>query len=197
MTLKLAQTDEANQLISADPFALLVGMILDQQIPLERAFQAPYELRSRLDGELSVEVIAHSNPDELIAVFCRQPALHRFPAANAKRVQKMAEIVLDEYDGRADAIWTDAATGEELVRRVAALPGFGAQKAKIFVALLGKQLKVRPPGWKEACSPFGEPKTTMSIADINSDKSLQAVRAWKQARKAAAKVEADKSLKPT
>ncbi len=190
MPLHLAQTEEANRLISDDPFALLIGMILDQQIPLERAFQAPFELRTRLGGELSAEQIAHYDPDALVQLFIQQPALHRFPAANAQRVQKMANIVVDEYDGDAAAIWVTANTGDELLKRVSALPGFGVQKAKIFVALLGKQMQVRPKRWREACAPFGEPKTTMSIADINNDESLQAVRAWKQEKKLAAKAAA-------
>lgn len=187
MALKLSQQPEADELISSDPFALLIGMVLDQQIPLERAFAAPLELRNRLGGRLGVEQIVEMNEDELIEVFCIKPALHRFPAANAQRVQKLAHIIHNEYEDDAASIWTSAKSGAELLKRIEALPGFGKQKAKIFVALLGKQLGTKPKGWREACEPFGEPKTTMSIADIKNEKTLASVRAWKQAKKKAAK----------
>jgi uncharacterized HhH-GPD family protein len=187
MALRLAQNPDADALITEDAFALFVGMILDQQIPLERAFAAPFELRTRLGGTLDAQQVVEMDPDTLVEAFVRKPALHRFPAANAERVQKFAHIVVDEYNGDAASIWTGAATGAELLKRVEALPGFGKQKAKIFVALLGKQLSVKPKGWREACTPFGDTGTMMSIADIKNDKTLAAVRAWKQAKKAAAK----------
>ena len=186
MALRLAQNAEADALISNDAFALLVGMILDQQIPLERAFAAPLELRTRLGGRLDARQVAEMDPDVLTEAFVRKPALHRFPAANAERVRTFADIVIDEYAGNAETIWTTAANGTELLKRIEALPGFGKQKAKIFVALLGKQLGVKPKGWRDACSPFGDAGTTMSIADIKNEKTLAAVRAWKQAKKAAA-----------
>lgn len=187
--LNMPVSDKANALLTDDPFALLVGMVLDQQVPLERAFSSPLELKERLDGKLTVQQIAEMDTDRLVDVFCAKPALHRFPAANAKRVQDVARIIEDEYDGDAAAIWNTAASGTELLKRVEKLPGFGKQKAKIFVALLGKQFDVKPKGWREASHPFGEPKTTMSVADIKDERTLTAVRAWKQAKKAAAKAE--------
>lgn len=181
--LCLAQEPEADALISHDAFALLIGMILDQQIPLERAFAAPAELRRRLGGDLTVDQIASYDTDELQATFATPPALHRFPKANADRVQALAHIVQDQYDGDAASIWTTAPNGAELLRRIHALPGFGERKARIFVALLGKQCGVRPEGWQAACSPFGDTGTTMSIADITDAESLAEVRAWKKAAK--------------
>lgn len=180
-------SDKANELLTKNPFALVVALILDQQIPLERAFAAPLELQERLGKKLTVKLINSLPPDEVIAAFVAKPALHRFPAANAERVMKAAAIIRDEYKGKAETIWTTAETGEQLLKNVSALPGFGAQKAKIFMALLGKQMGITPQGWQEACAPFGEPDTTMSIADITDSASLQKVREWKQAKKAAAK----------
>jgi uncharacterized HhH-GPD family protein len=186
-------SDKANKLLSSNPFALLVGMILDQQIPLERAFAAPLDLQDRLGKKLTVKLINSLPPDEVIAAFVAKPALHRFPAANAERVMKAAQIIRDEYKGKAEAVWTSAEDGAQLLRQVAALPGFGIQKAKIFVALLGKQMDVNPPGWQAACAPFGDDGTNMSIADITDEESLLRVRAWKQAKKAAAKAEAERA----
>ena len=185
--LHLSQNPPADQLISEDPLALLIGMVLDQQVPLERAFSAPLDLKTRLGGRLDADELASMDPDQLAAVFSARPALHRFPAANAKRVQELTRIVVDEYHGQAADIWNTATTGEELLRRVRALPGFGEQKARIFVGLLGKQLGVRPPGWEEAAARFGEPGTYFSVADIVDTESLGRVRAYKAQLKAAAK----------
>jgi uncharacterized HhH-GPD family protein len=173
--------------LTADPLALLIGMVLDQQIPLERAFSSPRDLRQRLGGELGAETIASLPPEELAAIFAQRPALHRFPAANAQRVQQLCRIVVSEYGGDAAAVWRGAADGAELLKRVHALPGFGEQKAKIFVALLGKQLGARPPGWRQACHPFGEPGTALSVADITGAETLARVRAHKAQLKAAAR----------
>jgi len=159
----------------------------DQQIPLERAFAAPYELVARLGRPLDVAELAEFAPAELGSVFARRPALHRFPGSMAKRVQALCQMVMDYYGGNAAAIWTTAADGRELLKRVAALPGFGQQKAKIFVALLGKQLDVTPPGWREACAPFGEDGSYRSVADIFSPESRVKVRDHKKQMKAAAK----------
>lgn len=185
--LHLSGNVEADELLSQDPLALLIGMVLDQQIPLERAFSSPLDLKTRLGGGLDAAAIAAMDPEKLSALFAERPALHRFPAANAKRVQELCRIVVDEYGGRADAVWSDASDGEDLYRRVKALPGFGDQKARIFVGLLGKQLGVRPAGWEEAAGKFGQPGTYMSVADIRDPESLGRVRAYKQQIKAAAK----------
>ncbi|MDA8060980.1 MAG: Fe-S cluster assembly protein HesB [Actinomycetota bacterium] len=185
--LHLAQDEEADLLLSEDPLALLIGLVLDQQIPLERAFSAPRDLRERLGGRLEAEEIAAMDPDSLAAIFSARPALHRFPAANAKRVQGLCRIVVDDYGGGAARIWEGAADGDDLLRRVRALPGFGEQKARIFIGLLGKQLGVQPPGWQEAAGSFGRQGTYMSIADIVDEESLGRVRAYKQQLKAAAK----------
>ena len=185
--LRLSQDPEADELLSRDPLALLIGMVLDQQIPLERAFKSPYDLRERLGGRLDPVEIASMDPDRLAEVFSRPPALHRFPAANARRVQDLCRIVVEQYGGRADAVWTSAKDGRELLANVKALPGFGEQKARIFVALLGKQLGVRPPGWREAAGDFAADGSHLSVADITDPESLARVRRYKQEQKAAAK----------
>jgi len=178
---------EANELLSRNALALLIGMLLDQQVPFERAFSAPADLVRRLGHEPTAQELADFDPDELVRVFSARPALHRFPKAMAGRVQVMARIIVDEYDGDAAAVWTTAASGAELLNRVSALPGYGAVKAQIFVALLGKQLSVRPDGWREAAGQFGAEGSFMSVADIVDDDSLGRVRSHKQQMKAAAK----------
>jgi uncharacterized HhH-GPD family protein len=187
--LHIAQDQDSDRLVSENPLALLIAMVLDQQIPLERAFSSPLDLKNRLGGRLDPEEIAGMDPDKLAAVFSARPALHRFPAANAKRVQELCRLVVDEYGGRAAAVWEDAADGADLLRRVRALPGFGEQKARIFVGLLGKQLGVQPPGWEDAAGRFGAPGTYFSVADIVDAESLTRVRAYKAQLKAAAKSE--------
>jgi uncharacterized HhH-GPD family protein len=185
--LALAQDKDADALLSKDPLALLIGMVLDQQIPLEWAFKGPHTLQTRLGRKLDAADLAAMDPDELAAVFSKPPALHRFPAANAKRVQELCRIVVEEYGGKADRVWKSARSGDELLRNVRALPGFGEQKARIFVALLGKQLGVDVPGWQEAAGDYGKPGSYMSVADITDGASLVRVRKYKQERKAAAK----------
>jgi uncharacterized HhH-GPD family protein len=185
--LHLSQDPEADELLSRDPVALLIGMVLDQQVPLERAFTSPRDLKERLGAKLDPAEIAGMDPDALAAVFGARPALHRFPAANAKRVQDLCRIIVDEYGGDAAAVWNGAADGNDLFRRVKALPGFGEQKARIFIGLLGKQLGVRPEGWRDAAGRFGQPGTFMSVADIVDQESLGRVRAYKQQLKAATK----------
>ncbi len=184
-TLHLSGDPDADALLSRDPLALLVGMVLDQQIPLERAFASPRDLRDRL-GSLDVAVIADMDPEDLATIFMQRPALHRYPAANAKRVQALCRLVVEQYDGRASNVWDTAGTGDELLERIRALPGFGEQKARIFVGLLGKQLGIQPPGWRSAAGKFGEPGTYFSVADITGPESLGRVRAYKQEMKAAA-----------
>jgi uncharacterized HhH-GPD family protein len=190
MALYLSGDPEADAFLSEDPLALLIGMVLDQQVPLERAFSSPRDLRDRLGGQLDAGAIAAIDPAELAEVFSRRPALHRFPASNAGRVQQLCQIIVSDYDRDAARVWEGASSGTELLRRVRALPGFGDQKAKIFVALLGKQLGVRPAGWQEVSKPFGDKGTHYSVADITSKESLLRVRAHKAEIKAAAKSKA-------
>jgi uncharacterized HhH-GPD family protein len=190
MAIYLSGDPEADAFLSDDPLALLIGMVLDQQVPLERAFSSPRDLRDRLGGQLDAGAIAAMDPAELAEVFSQRPALHRFPASNAGRVQQLCQIIVSEYGGDAARVWEGASSGTELLRRVRALPGFGEQKAKIFVALLGKQLGVRPAGWQEVSKPFGDKGTHYSVADITSKESLLRVRAHKAEMKAAAKAKA-------
>jgi uncharacterized HhH-GPD family protein len=178
---------EANELLSRSPLALLIGMVLDQQVPLERAFSAPLDLVRRLGHEPTVAELAEFDPVALAGIFSERPALHRYPKAMAGRVQDVARLIVDQYDGEPERLWTTAGTGDELLKRVSALPGFGAQKAKIFVALLGKQFGVRPPGWREAAGAFGAEGSHLSVADIFDADSLARVRSYKQELKAAAK----------
>lgn len=189
-SLHLAQRADADKLLAEDPLALLIGMVLDQQVPLERAFTAPADLRERLGGKLDPSAIADMEPDRLVELFRERPALHRFPGSMAGRVQQLCRVVTDDYDGDAAAIWAGVKDGDELLTRVRALPGFGDQKARIFVALLGKQFGVRPPGWEEASAPFGEQGTFRSVADIDSPEALTTVRQHKKEAKAAAKAKA-------
>jgi uncharacterized HhH-GPD family protein len=185
--LYLSGDPAADRLLSEEPLALLIGMVLDQQIPLEWAFQGPFNLAQRLGERLDAAAIAEMPEDELAAAFATRPALHRYPASMAKRVQALARHVVAQYNGDAARIWTTSATGDELLERVRALPGFGEQKAKIFVALLGKQLRVKAKGWVQAASPFGEAATHLSIADIDGPEALALVRAHKREMKQAAK----------
>jgi len=190
--ISLPVDDEANELLSRNALALLIAMLLDQQVPLERAFSAPRDLVRRLGHEPSAGELATFNPVALAAVFSERPALHRYPKAMAARTQDVARIIVDEYDGDAASLWTTASSGSELFKRIAALPGFGEAKAKIFVALIGKQLGVRPDGWREAAGAFGAEGSHVSVADITDDESLGKVRAHKQAMKAAARAKAGK-----
>jgi uncharacterized HhH-GPD family protein len=187
VTVSLPIAPEANALLNRSPLALLMAMLLDQQVPLERAFSAPADLARRLGHDPEVEELADYAPDALVAVFSERPALHRFPKAMAARVQALCRVLVETYDGDAERVWAGAQTGPELLKRVGALPGFGEQKAKIFVALLGKQLDVRPEGWREAAGHYGEETAHRSVADIVDEVSLGRVRSYKQQMKAAAK----------
>ncbi len=190
--LHITGDPEADRVLSRDPLALLIGMVLDQQIPIEKAFSSPADLLHRLggDGPLDAAVIAAMDPEELAAVFRERPALHRYPASMAGRVQAVCRAVAEEYGNKADAIWKGVRSGDELMGRLRALPGFGEQKAKIFAALLGKQLGVRPDGWREATTPYGKDGSSLSVADITDPESLARVRATKKAMKAKAKAAA-------
>jgi uncharacterized HhH-GPD family protein len=187
VTVSLPIAPEANALLNRSPLALLMAMLLDQQVPLERAFSAPADLARRLGHDPEVEELADYDPDALVAVFSERPALHRFPKAMAARVQALCRVLVETYDGDAEQVWAGAKTGRELLKRVGALPGFGEQKAKIFVALLGKQLDVRPEGWREAAGHYGEETAYRSVADIEDEVTLGKVRSYKQQMKAAAK----------
>ncbi|WP_373142123.1 HhH-GPD-type base excision DNA repair protein [Mycobacterium marinum] len=218
MTLCLAQDPEADELLSNNPFALLVGMLLDQQIPLEVAFRGPKKIADRMVsarnsqrvgtsqqvpmetafagpkkiadrmGGLDAGDIADYDPDKFAALCSEKPAIHRFPGSMAKRVQTLAQIVVDRYGGDAAAIWTAGEPdGKELLGRLKGLPGFGEQKARIFLALLGKQYGVTPEGWQAAAGDYGQPGTHMSVADVVDARSLGQVRSHKKQMKAAAK----------
>ena len=184
----LSQDPDADALLSQDNLALLLGMLLDQQIPMEKAFRGPYDLSQRLGHTPdAAELAAH--PD-LAAVFAVPPAIHRFPGSMAGRVQELCRYLVAHHDGRAEHVWEGVGTGAELLARLKALPGFGEQKAKIFLALLGKQRGVQPTGWREAAGAYGEDGSLRSVADVTSKETLLQVRAYKQQQKAAAKAQA-------
>ena len=187
MTLSLPIDPDANELLSRSPLALLIAMLLDQQVPLEKAFTSPRDLVQRLGHEPTAAELADYDPDALAAVFSERPALHRYPKAMAGRTQALAQLIVERYDGDAARVWTGAATGQELLARIGELPGFGPAKAQIFAALLGKQFGVRPDGWREAAGHFGQEGSRRSVADIVNGDSLAQVRAHKQQMKAAAK----------
>jgi uncharacterized HhH-GPD family protein len=183
----LAQDPKADDLLSRSPFALLMGMVLDQQFPMERAFAGPQVLTERLGHEPDVAEIAAMDPERLAEVFATPPVIHRYPRAMAERVQQLAQIILTDYGGDPRGIWNGATTGAELIKRLNALPGFGKQKAQIFTALLGKQLGVQPKGWREAAGAYGEDGSRRSIADVTDATSLAEVRAFKKEQKAGQK----------
>jgi uncharacterized HhH-GPD family protein len=186
--LCIAQDSAADELLGRDPLALLLGMLLDQQFPMERAFSSPRLLADRLGVDvLSAPDLASADPEVLTKVFQGPPALHRYPGSMAGRTQDLCRLLVERYDGRAEGLWVDAADGATLLRRIGELPGFGAQKSKIFLALLGKQYGVTPPGWREAAGDYGLEGSRRSVADITGPESLTEVRAFKQEAKQAAK----------
>jgi len=191
MALSLPIDADANDLLSASPLALLIGMLLDQQVTIEKAFTSPRDLVRRLGHEPTAAELAEFDPDALAAIFSERPALHRYPRAMAGRVQQLCQQIVDRYGGDPAGLWAGARTGAELLARIRGLPGFGADKAQIFLALLGKQYGVRPRGWREAAGHFGEKGGHYSVADITDAASLAAVRAHKQNLKAAAKASAN------
>jgi uncharacterized HhH-GPD family protein len=189
-TLPVTGDPEADKLLADDPLALTIGMLLDQQVPMEWAFSGPLRLRDKLGGRLDAAEIAALGPAELEGMFKGPPALHRYPGSMAKRTQALCQFLVDHYGGDAAAVWTGVDSGAELLRRVRALPGFGADKARIFTALLAKRFGVRPPGWEEATAPFSDDQPR-SVADIDSAESLQRVRSWKKAMKTQGKTKFD------
>ncbi|MFC5335515.1 HhH-GPD-type base excision DNA repair protein [Mycobacterium branderi] len=183
MNLCLALEPEADKLLSQNPFALLVGMLLDQQVPMETAFAGPKKIADRMGGFDAAD-IADYDPDKFAALCSEKPAVHRFPGSMAKRIQALAQIIVDRYSGDAAALWTAGdPDGAELLRRLKGLPGFGEQKARIFLALLGKQYGVTPPGWREAAGDYGKAGSHMSVADIVDAGSLEQVRSYKKQMK--------------
>ncbi|MEV6843959.1 HhH-GPD-type base excision DNA repair protein [Actinoplanes sp. NPDC051411] len=187
MTFSLPIDAEANALLDRDPLAVVIGLTLDQQITMEKAFTSPWVLVQRLGHAPTAAELADFDSEALIAIFAQPPALHRFPKAMATRVQEVCRVLVDRYDGDAAALWRDAPDGAELFTRIHALPGFGKQKAQILVALLGKQYGVQPPGWREAAGGYGEVDAYRSVADIVDEESLAKVRAYKKQAKAEAR----------
>jgi uncharacterized HhH-GPD family protein len=185
-TLPFTGDPDADQLLATDPLALLIGMLLDQQVTMEKAFHSPYDLKERLGGRLDAGEIAATDPDDLARVFAQRPALHRFPGSMAGRTQALCRQLVEQFDGKAENVWAGASDGKELLANIKALPGFGDQKARIFVALLGKRLGVRPPGWEEAAGQYGKPGW-LSVADVDGPEALVRVREHKRAMKAEAK----------
>lgn len=185
--IHLTGDPEADALLADNPKALLVGMVLDQQVPLEKAFSGPAVIANRMGGAFDVSAIAQTGEEDFVALCAERPAIHRFPGSMGRRVHQVCRRLVDDYDGEVERLYAGAATGAELKAALADLPGFGDQKAAMFTALLGKQRGVTPPGWREASAPYGEDGTYLSVADIVDADSLQKVRASKQAAKAAAK----------
>ncbi|HLS78032.1 MAG TPA: HhH-GPD-type base excision DNA repair protein [Nocardia sp.] len=190
VTLCLAQEPEADRLLSENMFALLTGMLLDQQYPLEHAFRGPRKIAERMGG-FDIRRIAEADPAEFEELCATPPAIHRYGRSMARRTQDLARYVLEHYDGDTERIWTDGdPDGATVLRRLEDLPGYGTQKAKIFLALLGKQLGVRPAGWEKAAGDYAEPNSRRSAADITDGESLLEVRAFKKQMKAQAKAAA-------
>lgn len=185
MGYRIAQDPAADAVLDESPFALLMGMMLDQQFPMERAFAGPAKVLERF-GSLDPAAVAYADPESFAALCAVPPAVHRFPGSMAARIQTLARIVVEEYDGHADRLWTEASSGADLLRRLQALPGFGKQKAQIFTALLAKQAGIRPDGWEKAAGDYAEPGAHRSVADVVDADSLAKVRAFKQEKKRAA-----------
>ncbi|MHC1563107.1 HhH-GPD-type base excision DNA repair protein [Actinomycetospora sp. C-140] len=185
--LTLAQDADADAVLSANPLALLIGMLLDQQFPMERAFASPALLTERIGGPITARGIAEYDTEALVAAFTGPPALHRYPRSMAERVQALCRLIVSDWGGEAERLWVDAGSGREVLANLQSLPGFGKQKAQIFTALLGKQCGVRPDGWREAAGHYGDDGSRRSIADVVDPVTLGEVREFKQAQKKAAK----------
>ena len=192
-TFPITFDEDANALLAEDPLALLLGMLLDQQVPMTWAFKSPMVIKQRLGARWSPSAIAAMDPEDLVAVFCEKPAVHRYPAAMARRAHAIAVEIVDQYDADTASIWTTARSGAELYRRVSSLPGFGEEKAQIFVALLAKRFEVKPRGWKAAAGAFSDDQPR-SAADVDSMARLREVQAWKKAQKAAKKSKSEFSM---
>lgn len=183
--LPITGNPDADQLLVDDPLALLLGMLLDQQVPMEWAFTGPFTLRERL-GHLDAGKIAAMPVEEFVDVCREKPAIHRFPKSMGERAHAVCEHVVDTYDGRAERLWTDAADARDLYDRLRAVPGYGDEKTKIFIAILAKRFGIRPEGWEDVAGPFAD-DTPRSVADVSSEDALLEVRKWKKAQKAAKK----------
>jgi len=189
-TLAITGDAEADGLLNTDPLALLVGMLLDQQVPMEWAFMGPYRLADRLGADLSAAAISEMDPDDFAAIVKEKPALHRFPGSMAGRIQQLCQHLVDEYDGDAASVWRGVDSGDELHERLIALPGYGDEKARIFMAILAKRFGHSPDGWEQAAEPFSD-SVPRSVADIDGPDSLVKVREWKKAQKAKGKKKSD------
>ena len=185
MAIHITGDEHADQVLQDSPFALLTGMLLDQQFPMERAFAGPATVLDRF-GSLEPAEVAAADPEQFAGMVAEPPAVHRFPGSMAGKIQDVARIVVQQYDGDTARIWTEAPDARELMRRVKALPGFGEQKARIFVALLAKQCDVRPEGWEQVAGDYAE-EGYRSVADVVDRESLDRVRAYKKQKKAATK----------
>ncbi|MGK0276027.1 MAG: putative HhH-GPD family protein [Ilumatobacter sp.] len=191
-TLYITGDAAADSLLNTDPNALLIGMLLDQQVPMEWAFAGPATLQQRL-GHLSAPAIAAMDEESFVSICCEKPAIHRFPSSMGKRIHQLCAFLVEHHDGDAANIWREAASGRDIFRRLTALPGYGDEKSKIFVAILGKTQGVAPEGWREAAGKFGD-DVPRSVADIHDEASLASVREWKKAQKAAKKDKQDRPL---
>lgn len=190
-TVCIAQDPQADALLGSDFFALLIGMTLDQQFPMEAAFNGPKKIADRMDG-FDIHRIAESDLDTFVELASTPPAIHRFPGSMAKRVHELANVIIDRYDGDTAAIWTEGdPDAKEVFRRLKALPGWGDQKSKIFIALLAKQFGVTPTGWEKVTGAYSEPGSRRSVADVVDATTLQEVRQFKKQQKAAAKQAAE------
>lgn len=183
MALQIAQDPDADRLLNESSFALLVGMLLDQQYPMEHAFRGPWKIASRISS-FDPQTVADYDPAEFEEICATPPAIHRYGRSMARRVQELARVIVDEYDGHPEKIWEESNGAADLLRRLQALPGYGEQKARIFAALLGKQLGFRPYGWRKTIGPYAEERSTRSVADVVDPASLQRVRDFKKAQKA-------------
>ncbi len=191
-TLYITGDASADELLNVDGTALLIGMLLDQQVPMEWAFAGPATLRTRL-GHLDATQIAAMDPEAFVAVCCEKPAIHRFPASMGRRIHEMCSVLASDFGGRGEGVWEGVATGGELYRRLRTLPGYGEEKARIFVALLGKRMEVQPDGWRDAAGKFGD-DVPRSVADVHDTASLGKVREWKKAQKAAKRDKQDRPI---
>jgi uncharacterized HhH-GPD family protein len=189
-TFPITGDPDADRLLVSDPLALVIGMLLDQQVPMEWAFRGPHTLQVRMGGRLDAHRIATMDPTELEVLFKEKPALHRYPGSMAKRTQALCQHLVEHYEGDPARVWKNARDGDQLLRRLEELPGFGPEKAKIFLAVLAKRLNKRPKGWEDAAAPFSD-GVPRSVADVDSPESLQRVREFKKAMKAEGKSKAD------